>query len=91
MIDKNLINKDYSFTITNDDGMEIICDTLALIESQDNPIVIYTDYTLDDNNKFNVFVSQLVANGDNFSLETIDNYQSIPEIKKALDQIWSNF
>lgn len=91
MIDKDLINEDYSFTIINDDGMEVICDTLALIESQDNPIVIYTDYTLDKDNKFNVFVSQLVANGDNFSLETVSNYENIPEIKKALDQIWNNF
>lgn len=90
MIDKNLINEDYSFTITNDDGLEVICDTLALIESEDNPIVIYTDYTLDQNNKFNIFVSQLVSNGDSFSLQTIDNYQNIPEIKKALDQIWEN-
>ncbi len=89
MIDKSLINEDYSFTITNEYGFEVICDTLALIENEDNPIIIYTDYTLDKDNKFNVYVSQMIKNGDSFILETINDYDSIPEIRTALDNIWA--
>ena len=90
MIDKNLINEDYSFTTTDNNGNEVKCDTLALIQREDYPIIIYTDYTMDNENKFNLFVSQVVPNGEGFTLEMIDNYEDIPDIKKAIDNIWEN-
>ncbi len=89
MIDKSLINESYSFTIKDANGNEMICDTLALIENDNNPIVIYTDYTMDNENKFNLYVSKVVQNNEGYTLEAIDNYEDIPEIKKALDEIWA--
>lgn len=88
MIDKDLINEEYSFTTTDESGKEVICDTLALIEKEDNPIIIYTDYTLDENGKFNMFVSQLIKKDDGFYLEAINDYSEMPEVREALDKIW---
>ena len=88
MIDKNMLDKEYSFTITNDNGIEVVCDTLALVEQAGEPIIIYTDYTLDDNNKFNLYISKVVEKDNNYILEKIDNYENVPEIQKALENIW---
>lgn len=88
MIDKSLINEDYSFTIQDDLGNEIICDTLAVIEIEDEPIVIYTDYTLNEDNKFNLYVSKMIEDGDNFKLEEFKNYEGIEEIENTLEKIW---
>lgn len=87
MINENKINEEYTFSITNDDGIEVLCDTLGIIE-QEEPIIIYTDYTLDNDNKFNLYVSKVVKKDDNFILEKIDNYENIPKIKNALENIW---
>lgn len=88
MIDKNMLDKEYSFTITNDNGIEVVCDTLAIVEQAGEPIIIYTDYTLDENNKFNLYVSKVVEKDNNYMLEKIDNYEDIPEIQKTLENIW---
>lgn len=88
MIDKSLIREDYSFTMFDKNGFKVICDTLALIDSVDNPIIVYTDYTMNNNNKFNLYVSQIVASEEGFSLETINDYSDIPEIQSTLDTIW---
>lgn len=88
MIDKNMLDKEYSFTITNDNGIEVVCDTLALVEQAGEPIIIYTDYTLDDNNKFNLYISKVVEKDNNYILEKIDNYENVSEIQKALENIW---
>lgn len=89
MIDKNMLNPEYSFTITNDNGIEVVCDTLAVVQQNEEPIIIYTDYTLDKDNKFNLYVSKVTLKDDNFILEKIDNYENIPEIQNALKNIWS--
>ena len=89
MIDKNMLNPEYSFTITNDNGIEVVCDTLAVVQQNEEPIIIYTDYTLDKDNKFNLYVSKVTLQDDNFILEKINNYENIPEIQKALNNIWS--
>lgn len=90
MIDKNMLNPEYSFTITNDNGIEVVCDALAVVQQNEEPIIIYTDYTLDKDNKFNLYVSKVTLKDDNFILEKINNYENIPEIQKALNNIWSN-
>ena len=89
MIDKNMLNPEYSFTITNDNGIEVVCDTLAVVQQNEEPIIIYTDYILDKDNKFNLYVSKVTLKDDNFILEKINNYENIPEIQKALNNLWS--
>ena len=57
-------------------------------ENDENPIIVYTDYTMDNNDKFNLYVSQIVASEDGFTLETINDYSDIPEIQKTLEKLW---
>ena len=67
-----------------------MCDALAVVQQNEEPIIIYTDYTLDKDNKFNLYVSKVTLKDDNFILEKINNYENIPEIQKALNNIWFN-
>lgn len=89
MIDKNLINEEYSFTTTDENGNEVICDTMAMLEKDNVPIIIYTDYSMNAENKFNLYVSKVVSNEGNFYLEKIDNYENLPEIRNAIESIWN--
>ena len=82
------VNKEYTFKIINDMGLEVMCDTLAVVATEDeNPIIIYTDYTVDKDGKFNLFVSKLIGSTDNYTLEKIDNYQNRPEVSNAINKI----
>ena len=85
----DILSEDYSFTVTNDDGTETICDTLAIVaaDGYQEPLIIYTDYTLDNDKKFNLFVSKVVPNEFGFTLQHIDNYNIIPEITAAIQEL----
>ena len=85
------INEGYSFTTVDENNRQVICDTLGVVNIEgENPIIIYTDYTLDENQKFNLYVSKIVKEEDHIKLEEIDHYDIIPEIKANMDQIWNN-
>jgi hypothetical protein len=85
------INEGYSFTTVDENNRQVICDTLGVVNIEgENPIIIYTDYTLDENQKFNLYVSKIVKEEDHIKLEEIDHYDIIPEIKAKMDQIWNN-
>ncbi len=81
--------EDYSFRIANDDGSETICDTLAVVsaEGYENPIIIYTDYTMNKNRKFNTYESRVVPFEAQFKLEAINNYMDIPEVVDVLNNL----
>ena len=84
---------DMSFTIVNHEGIELECDTLALIGPEEGeeffePYIIYTDYSLDDNNLFNIYVAQITGEGEHFELKPVENYGDIEAIKKELDSIF---
>lgn len=80
--------KDISFTVTNDNGIEIKCDVLAIVNDEENKTyLIYTDYTFNQNNEYNVYVSQVIRDSDGFTLERIENYEMIPEIQKMYEDI----
>lgn len=82
------INEDYSFTVMDENGLETICDTLSVVNIEgENPLIIYTDYSLDKDNKFNLYVSKMIKENDNFKLEKIDDYSIIPEIQKEIEKI----
>ena len=71
--------EDLNFTITNDMGIEVKCDVLSLInDDQDKTYVIYTDYTMNDENKYNVYASQLINVDGKVVLEEIENTELIP-------------
>ena len=76
---------EYSFTIINDQGMEVKCDLISVIKDNDSEqvYVIYTDYLLTKNNKFRVLISELVeANGD-YILKDVNDPIKVEELKKT--------
>ena len=76
---------DYSFYITNAAGAEIRCDALGTLQDEEgNCVVIYTDYTLDKDNKFNILASKLVKDGDNIKLESIKDVENYPALLEAM-------
>ena len=80
-------DNDYSFSITNADGVEIKCDALGTLQDENgNCIIVYTDYTLDKENKFNVYASKLVKDGDVIKLENIKDVESYPKLMEAFLQ-----
>lgn len=84
------MENEYSFTTTNEDGLEVKCDVLSVVnmENNSNPVVIYTDYTLSDDDKLNLYVSQLVEGPDGTStLEQLDDYEGIPEVQAAVQKV----
>lgn len=82
------INEDYSFTVMDENGLETICDTLSVVNIEgESPLIIYTDYSLDKDNKFNLYVSKVIKENDNFKLEKIDDYSIISEIQKEIEKI----
>jgi len=81
----NDIDDNYSFNITNADGVEMRCDALGTLEDEKgNCIIIYTDYTLDKDNKFNIFASKLVKDGDVIRLESVKDVENYPKLMEAL-------
>jgi uncharacterized protein YrzB (UPF0473 family) len=76
---------DYSFTIINDQGIEVTCDVISLINDNDTNqlYVVYTDYLLTKNNKFRILVSELVEDNYNYILKDINDEEKIEEIKKT--------
>ena len=84
------IDNDYSFVVTDDYGNDTICDTLAVVNVEgEKPMVIYTDYSLDEEDRFNLFASRVVEVDGTMQLEKIDDASNIPEIRQEMEKIWS--
>ena len=77
--------EDYTFTITNEQGMEVKCDVISVVKDNDTnqTYVVYTDYLLTKNNKFRILVSELVKQGDDYILMEIKDEAKKEEIKQT--------
>ena len=77
--------EDYSFTIINDQGIEVKCDLISVISDNDtNQVyVVYTDYLLTKTNKFRILISELVEENSNYILMDVKDPEKMEEIKKA--------
>ena len=65
---------DFSFSIKNKAGQEIICDVLSVIQDDDEQksYVVYTDYLLDSEDKFNLYVQEVIFSDDSYILMDVD-------------------
>lgn len=80
--------EEMNFTITNNEGVEVKCDVLSVMEDDENKTyLIYTDYTFNDNNEYNVYVSQMIRDGKEFRLEEIDNLDLIPGFQEVYEDV----
>ncbi len=73
MIDNNF--EDITFTIINKDGLEVDCDVINSYydDEEEKLYVVFTDYTLDENNKFNLYVNELISNGNDYEIKEMEN------------------
>ena len=88
-----MVDKDYTFTVIGEDGKDVLCDTLAVInrsEENKDPLIIYTDYSIDEDGKINLYVSELKKDGEDIILNKVDEetYNNIPNVREAMEQIW---
>ena len=77
--------EDLSFTAPNKDGIEVICDILSIVPNPDNkeePYVIYTDYSLDENDDFINNYGKIVEDNGNYVLRIITDEKTINYINK---------
>ena len=76
---------EYSFTIINEQGMEVKCDIISIInDDETNQIyLVYTDYLLTKNNKFRILISELVKENDDYILVDVKDAEKVEEIKKT--------
>lgn len=80
-----------TFNVNNDDGKLVEIHVLSLIDSKEGDIyVIYTDYTTDENNFYNVYISKLESINNEIILTKIESevYQSLlSNLEKAFNEL----
>lgn len=82
---------DFSFKIKDENGNEFINDIICIVpnvQNNEEPYVIFTDYTLDSNDEFVEKYGRLEKNNEEFYLNTKLNVFEIDYIeKKRKDEI----
>ena len=65
--------EDLSFQTIDENGIEMINDIISVIPNEKNseePYVVFTDYTLDENDEFIKNYGKLIKEKDNYYLKT---------------------
>ena len=67
-------DEEYNFTVVDDEGKEVICDVISLLQDEktNDVYIIYTDYTMNDKNQFNTYLSELVESMDGWEVNCSD-------------------
>ena len=79
--------EDLSFKVTNDDGIETICDITAVVPNEENkeePYVVFTDYMLDDNDEFVMQYGKIIEIDGDYVLKKVEDENVVSKIKEAL-------
>lgn len=79
--------EDLSFTVTNDDGIEVECDILSVVPNEDNkeePYVVFTDYMLDEDDEFSLQFGKIVEENGEYALKSINDPAIIKLIREQL-------
>ena len=81
--------EEYNFTIVDDNGNEVICDVISVLHDEKNNevFVVYTDYTLNENNQFNTYLSQMIEKNGEYTLKGVSSknkYESLMETAKTI-------
>ena len=86
-----MANRDleYNFTVVDNNGNEVICDVISVLQDTKNNglYVVYTDYTLNENNQFNTYLSELVEKKGEFTLATVKSrikYEELLETARTV-------
>lgn len=83
------MDQEYSFTVINKEGIEVICDVFSMITDEDSRIyLLYTDYLLDDNGNFRLLASELVQKKNDFILQNIKDETKLSELVKSAKDLY---
>lgn len=82
-------DEEYNFTVVDAEGKEVICDVISLLQDEktNNVYVIYTDYTLNEKNQFNTYLSELVESKGEYTLKDVKSkikYNNLMENAKTV-------
>lgn len=81
--------EDLAFTIKYENGEELINDITSVVVNENNkeePYIVYTDYTLDENDEFNEYYARLIKKEDEYELERNLTAEEIRYIKINKDE-----
>lgn len=86
----NEFNDDYSFTVLDDDGKEVVCDVISMLkDKKTNEIyVLYTDYSYDESHKFNLYLSEMKEKNGTYTLNTISSKSRYVEILDEAEVVY---
>ena len=76
---------DLSFSLLNDDGLDVICDVTSVIpnpDDSDDIYVTYTDYTMDENGEFVTYYAQVIETEYETEIKKITEPEMIKKIVK---------
>ena len=83
------MNEEYSFTVINKEGIEVVCDVISMIADKDSKIyLLYTDYLLDDKGNFRLLASELVQKKDDYILQDIENQEKLEVLIKSARNLY---
>ena len=85
--------EDMTFEIENVLGQKVTLTVISTIEDEENQkyYMIYTDGTFDEDNMPNLFVSEVINEGDGFSLQEIEDYEEMDLITKEMDKLLAEY
>lgn len=82
---EKILNSEYLFTIQDENGKDVTCDALSILERDDKEdVIIYTDYSLNEEGKYNVYASKLIIENDNIVLGELDENDDMSEIENVM-------
>ena len=82
-------SEEYNFTVINDNGEEVICDVISVLhdEKTSELFVVYTDYTMNEKEQFNTYLSQIIEKKGEYILKKVaskERYDQILQDAKTL-------
>ena len=80
---------EYSFTVINDEGIEVTCDVISMITDKESRIyLLYTDYLLDNNGNFRLLASELVQDKNDFILKDIEDKEKLSTLMTSAKDLY---
>ncbi|NLA33128.1 MAG: DUF1292 domain-containing protein [Mollicutes bacterium] len=88
-----MINENISFTITNSNNEEVVCDIISIIPSPNNDnesYILFTDYSLDEEDNYYMQYAKIIKNED-YYITDIETTEELEYVKDVFSQDLINF
>lgn len=87
MKEEKVYDEEMTFVVLDERGIEVKCEVLADFYDQDakRTYIAYTDYLFDEENKLNIYASEIIASDNGFQLMDIHDQEIISKIQEVID------